>query len=199
MPEKATGYFKKAVLKYSKGNIEELLNKQIKCAGTYLAVVCNGIDLIGGICYGFNRGVGDRSKMFMKEHMNIEEKTADLLYGCVRCGTTHEGMPKIGIRYGLEPTRLKPGVILYKDEDDNILYMNVTELVFSYLKAIKRIAEDPAGYAFYVPDIEAKAITSFTDALNSVPNEISELCEAAETRDSEKEEEKIRREFGAEG
>ena len=67
--------------------------------------------------------------------------------------------------------------------------MNVTELVFSYLKAIKRIAEDPVEYALYVPDLESNAIASFVNALNSVPNEISELCEAAETRKSEEEEE----------
>ncbi len=193
MSGESIAYFKKAVMKYSKGNVEELLDKQIECAGTYFAVVCNGIDLIGGICYGFNKKVGDRSKRFMKEHMNIEEKIADLLYNCVRCGTTHEGMPKIGIRYGLEPRRLKPKVIIYKNEDNNILYLNVTELVFSYLRAIKRIAENPTEYALNIPDPEPKAITSFMNALSSVPNEIYELCEAAEASDSEEDEARFSR------
>lgn len=194
MSDEAIAYFKKAVIKYNKGNIEELLEKQIECAGTYLALVCNGIDMAGGICYGFNERVGVRSKRFMVDHMNIKEKIADILYVFVRCGSTHEGMPKIGIRYGLESERLKPGVILYKGEENNTLILNVTELVYSYLKAIERIAQNPAMYARYVPpDPEDTAVDRFVDALNSVPNEIYELCEEAQNRDNEELEKRFSR------
>jgi hypothetical protein len=193
MSEKSIAYFKKAVMKYSKGNVEELFDKQIECAGTYLDVVCNGIDLMGGICYGFHEGVGTRSKRFMKEHMNIEETIADLLYTCVRCGITHQGMPKIGIRYGLRPERTKPEIILYKNEDNDVLYLNVTELVLSYLTAIERIAQNPAAYALHIPPFEPKVRTSFINALNYVPNEISELCEAVEASHGEEEEARFSR------
>jgi len=130
----------------------------------------------------------------MVDHMNIKEKIADILYVFVRCGSTHEGMPKIGIRYGLESERLKPGVILYKGEENNTLILNVTELVYSYLKAIERIAQNPAMYARYVPpDPEDTAVDRFVDALNSVPNEIYELCEEAQNRDNEELEKRFSR------
>jgi len=176
-------------MEYSRGDVVALLNDKITCAGPLLSITVNGIDLTGGICFGFCSGSRTRSERFMVEHMNIRKKLASLLYSCVRCGIAHQGMPKVGVRFFLMPERFIPGVILFRD--DNVLYLNVTEFAHSYLSAIERIAKNPTAYALHHPTLKPQDEGTFVDALSTVTNDISELCDAVAASDRAEEEARL--------
>ena len=42
--EKVSAYFNRSVIKYSKGDVKELLEKKLNCAGPLLQVLVNGIE-----------------------------------------------------------------------------------------------------------------------------------------------------------
>ena len=178
MSNEAIAYFNKAVLKYSRGDVKELLSSKIRCAGPLLSITMNGIDLMGGICFGFNKGSRARSVAFMATHMNIQSELSSLLYSCVRCGVTHQGMPKVGVKFSLMTERFLPDVIIYRD--GNILYLNVTELAFSYLTATERIANNPTSIVLYYPPLQHSDEGAFVNSLSAVKHDISELCGAVE-------------------
>ena len=178
-------------MKYSRGDVVALLSDKIICAGPLLSITVNGIDLTGGICFGFGMGSRTRSEKFMVEHMNIQEELASLLYRCVRCGVAHQGMPKVGVKFFLMTERFIPGVILFRD--GNVLYLNVTEFAHSYLSAIEHIAKNPTAYALHHPQLISQDEDTFADALSTVTNDISELCDAVAARDREEEEAQLAR------
>src|SRR3989338_1602283 len=65
-------FFERAIKKYSKKDVECLLEAKLNCAGPLFEVIVNGIDSLGGICYGFKRNNSEnRSIQFMKEIMGM--------------------------------------------------------------------------------------------------------------------------------
>lgn len=166
----AIAYFNKVVLEYSKGDVEELLASS-KRAGPLLHVTANGIDLVGGMCYGFGkRSSVKRSTKFMTEHMRIESSLAKVLYKCVRCGIVHQGVPKIGFKYFVPSQRLPDHQIILKGPDDWLL-LNVQEFAYCYINAIKRIAQDPKSHIRHTPLVKDRdeEFTLFKSALAKVP------------------------------
>src|SRR3989338_9093785 len=133
-------FFERAIKKYSKKDVECLLEAKLNCAGPLLEVIVNGIDSLGGICYGFKRNNSEnRSIQFMKEIMGMNPVLAKFLYVIVRCGVTHQSMPKIGVKYSVlydRPTAVR-GIIFSKDAD-RFVYVNVVELAYYYIDAIYR-------------------------------------------------------------
>lgn len=191
MSSESIAYFNRSVMEYNKGDVVELLSDKITCAGPLLSIIVNGIDLAGGICFGFDKGSRARSEDFMVEHMNIQKELASLLYTCVRCGVAHQGMPKVGVRFFLMPQRFMPGAILFRDS--NIIYLNVTELAYSYLGVIENIAKNPTEYELHHPPLKPADKDTFTTALSFITNDISELCDKVAAKDRAEEEAKLAR------
>jgi len=176
MSDKAIAYFQRSAVKYSKGDVEELLRKRLDCTGPLLTVVLNGIDNLGGMCYGFGpRNVGSRSVTFMKNEMNIPESVAESLYEIVRCGIVHQGMPKIGIIFYLDYDRLDKGKIVRKNSD--YIWLNVTELAYSYLEAIDLIADDPEKHIYHYPKPDDHLRIVLENALENIRDSIYELVD----------------------
>ncbi len=170
MDESTVAFFKKVVLDYNRGDVDELLAK-CKYAGPLLQVVANGIDLVGGMCYGFSaRNDRIRSVKFMQEHMMIDANLAQAFYACVRNGVTHEGIPKIGFRYFL-PSRPLDDHQVFTRAPNNWLLLNVRELANSYLRAIKVIAENPERHIQHKPHLDPNSGENriFDKALRCVP------------------------------
>lgn len=188
----AISYFDKVVLEYSVGDIKELLKNRGRCAGPLLSVIANGIDLLGGICFGFTAGSNFRSVEFMKTHMNIRESLAKVLYSCVRCGCVHQGMPKIGLKFFVLYDRLQEGVFVYKDSE-GYLWLNVTEFAYRYLDAINKIANDKNTFILHYPPLTNRDATTFIDATTDVVNDIQELADAIHDEDQAEEYAKLER------
>jgi len=150
MDQKAKVYFEKSVIKYSKGDVTALLNSNLDCAGPLLAVTLNGIDNLGGVCYGFSLEVRKRSIDIMKEEMGIPEALAKFLYEAVRCGIVHQGMPKMGVKYFVGYDRLDEHEIFYVGPDGYIT-MIVTEFAYRYIDTIDRIASEPEKHIKFYP------------------------------------------------
>ena len=192
MNDKAIAYFQKSANKYSKGDVEEILEKKLHCAGPLLAIVVNGIDNLGGMCCGFDKRSGARSVKFMKKKMGIPESIAKFLYSAVRCGEVHQGMPKIGLKFFVTSDRLGKGKIIYKDS--NYLYLNVTEFAYSYIEAIDQIATNPGEYIhnYPPPDVKAKELldnarSEIKDDINDLLNIIMQKREAESLKKAERE------------
>ncbi len=188
----AIDYFDEAVVKYSAGDVQELLNKKVACAGPLLNTVVNGIDLLGGMCSGFGAGSRKRSVDFMKNHMNIPEDLAGVLYSSVRCGCVHQGMPKIGQKFFVLYDRLQPGVFVYKDSDE-YLWLNVVEFAFSYLDAVKAIETIKEKVISEYPPLKEADKTGFANAILCVKNDIQELADAVHNEDQAEEQAKLDR------
>jgi hypothetical protein len=173
MNRKAIDYFQKSAFMYSKGDIEELLDKKMRCAGPLLAVVMNGIDNLGGMCFGFQTDSEKRSIEFMKNHMGFPESVARFMYLAVRCGMVHQGMPKVGLEFGLLPDRPEKGRIYYRSYDQ--IYLNVLELAYSYLAAVERIAEEPTRFIRDYPRLDGNSKKAFEEAMKSVEEYSGEI------------------------
>ncbi len=164
----AIAYFNKVVLDYSKGDVKELLVNS-KRAGPLLQVTANGIDLLGGMCYGFcERSSGKRSTRFMSEHMDIEDSLARVLYKCVRCGIVHQGVPSIGFVYFISSERLPDHQIVLKAPGDKLL-LDVQELAYRYIDAIERIACKPEDHIRYIPPLKHGDKEVFRKVLSRIP------------------------------
>lgn len=174
MEDKVKEFFEKSVIKYSKGNIDELLMEKINCAGILLKEILSGIDNLGGICYGFETGSKVRSIKFMQEKMLIPNSLAEFLYAIVRCGVIHQGMPKIGLRYFVEHDRVEKGKVFYKDHNGYI-YINVTEFAYRYLYAIETINANLDRHIVYAPPIETINKVLFDRAISEINEDIQDL------------------------
>ena len=141
--EEIKAYFDKAVMKYSRGDVLQLLDAKLTCAGPLLNIVMDGIDNLGGMCYGFDSNIGSerRSVDFMNKEMGLPIEQAEFIYTVVRCGMTHEAMPKIGINIFVLYTRYEPRKTFYI-KNDGYIWMNVVEFAYLYLKVIDKISKD---------------------------------------------------------
>jgi hypothetical protein len=166
-------YFKHVVQQYNCGDIEQLLKlvPAMDKLGPLLASVVNGIDTVGGMMLGFEERSNKRSTEFMRQHLRLAPEEADLVYALVRCGVAHEGVTKLAVQFfahfdeaeGTSP-RVRPGVFLYRDARNSIL-LNVAELAYSYLDAIKRIADDIHSHLKYIPAPRPKEVEMYRNAL----------------------------------
>lgn len=165
-------FFNWSVNKYSRINVQKLLDAELECAGTLLEVILNGIDNLGGLYYGFDKGSSKRrSIQFMKEIMKIDESLAKFLYEIVRCGIVHQGTPKIGVKYFLEYKYSEKGKIFYKSSDGHI-WLNVVGLARLYLDTIEIINSNPEQYIHDYPKLQNGDKNIFNDAINKIENDI---------------------------
>ena len=168
-------FFERSVIKYSKPDIRALLEAKLDCAGPLLEVIVNGIDNLGGICYGFSEGSMKRSVRFMKEKMNFSDALAKFLYTIVRCGIAHQGMPKIGVIYFVEYDYPEKEKIFCKDSKDNI-WLNVVGLAQHYLDTIDALNEDTDKYDLDVPPINCREEAIFEKAKNEIKYSIDDMA-----------------------
>ncbi len=175
-------YFDKAVMKYNRGDILALLGAKLPCAGPILNIVMDGVDMLGGMCYGFGTGPGSkmRSVDFLVQEMKLPKEQAELLYSVVRCGITHEGMPKIGISFFAEYSRHEPGKAFYVYQNDDEIYLNVVELAYLYLGTLDRIDKDWAAHLHAYPTPQPINKKLFDDAKRSISDDIGTLAEKME-------------------
>ena len=151
MDPKTHLYFERSVLKYSKGDVEALLNAKLPCAGPLLSTIMNGIDNLGGMCYGFKKtNVGDRSRDFLHKQMGLSKELAAFLYASVRCGIVHQGMPKMGLEFLVQYDGPKCGKIISQQSNEYLL-LDVTALAHCYLKTIEEINVEPIKYIKHCP------------------------------------------------
>lgn len=172
--EETKYYFERAIIKYSKGDIQDLIGREINSAGPFLMVILNGIDNLGGMCYGFELGSKDRSIKFMEEKMGISNSLASLLYKVVRCGITHQGMPKIGLRYFVDYDCTEKD-IFYRDAEE-YLYLNVMGFTNLYIKTIELISCDIEKHISYVPTADMEAKNIFDRASREIGKDINNLA-----------------------
>jgi hypothetical protein len=174
--EEVKAFFEKAIKKYDRGNIVALLKAELNCAGPLLEVIVNGIDCLGGMCYGFSNGNSKkRSINFMIEKMGLNPASAEFLYVAIRCGIAHQGMPKIGVKYFAQYERPESGVIFYSEDDESI-YLNVVELAYAFIDVIDKIALNIEAHVSYVPPPENEAKAIFDRALNEITNSANDLA-----------------------
>jgi len=145
-------YFQTVVRKYNNGDIDILLRNMEHMdgkAGPLFAAVMDGIDLMGGMLYGFKGGNScDRSTRYMREEMDLlnlqkgvgsqSEDEALVLYKYGRCGLLHEGATKyrVSIRFQAKPN----GNDIFS-VNGNDLVVNVVPLAREFLESVKRIAQ----------------------------------------------------------
>lgn len=192
MQDKAIKYFNKAVLNYNKSDIVTLIKNNIKNAGPLLCATVNGIDLVGGMCFGFDTGSKRRSVDFMKTYMNINESVAKVLYSCVRCGIAHQGMPKVGYKFFVWEKRTQEGIFLYKDEEGYI-WLNVSEFALNYLEAIEKISKEVKHHIFHFPSLPDEEYQIFMESKSHIKNDIMEFCDAVSRLHRLEEEDKFNR------
>lgn len=169
-------FFERSVIKYSKSDVCALLEAKLDCAGPLLEVIVNGIDNLGGICYGFSKGNSkERSVRFMKEEMKFSDSLALFLYTIVRCGVAHQGMPKIGLIYFVEYDYPEKEKIFCKDSKDNIC-LNVVGLAQRYLDTIDAINVDIEKCDLHVPPITPNEEAIFEEAKNEIKHNIDDLA-----------------------
>jgi hypothetical protein len=167
-------YFLQVVVEYNCGDVRELLRQNLDQAGPLLACTVNGIDTVGGMMLGFSEGSRKRSTAFMCRHLNLLPEEADLIYALVRCGLSHEGISKLAVQFFVCEEQVHPGVFLYKDHQNSI-WLNVTELAHSYLRAIERIGADIHAHCTYIPTPSSKEIEIYRDALSLIKKNIADF------------------------
>ena len=169
-------YFEKAVMKYNKGDIVQFLAAKLSCAGPLLNIIMDGIDHLGGMCYGFDTGSKKRSIVFMKEEMGLLEERAELLYSVVRCGMTHEAMPKIGMNIFVLYNRYESGKIFYI-KDDGYIWLNVVELAYLYISTIDKISENLDAKISCLPEPKEINKELFDRARSTISDDIQSLID----------------------
>lgn len=172
-------YFERAVMEYSKGDVLQLLDARLTCAGPLLNIVMDGIDHLGGMCYGFGSPPGSkrRSADFMIDKMKLPRELADLLYTVVRCGIAHEGMPKIGVNFFVIYERFEPGRIFYNYEVDDNIWLSVVELAYLYLSTIERINNNWSGEIVHFPPSSLVNKEIFDAAKGIITDDVRSLAQ----------------------
>ncbi|MCK5739839.1 hypothetical protein KAH55_11680 [bacterium] len=143
-------YFEKALIEYLIPDLEHLINtctdqEGKDHAGPILTVTCNGIDIAGGILYGFKKPDGnnnsqDRFVKFMKNELKLydtklHKNVAIFLYKSVRCGMAHEGAPKYGVNFA---TSSNSEEAIFKNFE-NIICIDCTQFARKFMNAITNI------------------------------------------------------------
>ena len=149
-------FFNHVVLDYNVGDIDALLKCRLTQAGPLLAVTVNGIDTLSGMIFGFEEKGCVRFPKFMIKHMDPppSEAQANMLYVLVRCGFVHEGVTKPGIIFFAGYDEIHKGSFLYNDDgNSNVIHLNVAEFARSYVKAVRKIAQNITPECSFVPQV----------------------------------------------
>lgn len=164
----AKEFFERAVAKNILGDIQYLKSNHGGRAGPLLSCVANGIDVMGGILYGFETGSADRSKRFMATHMSLSTDLANATYRVVRCGVTHEGGPKLGLLFFVHDGTDQADDLFFK-RNDKAICLDVLALASRFETAVKQVAEDSKLIANQ-PDIDANDAASWATLVNGLPS-----------------------------
>jgi hypothetical protein len=157
-------FFKHAVVDYNRGDIKKLLDLQLPICGPLLASTVSGTDIMGGMIHGFDVGnSGKRSTAFMRDHLGMGAEDADLVYTNPPCGLTHEGVSKLLMGFFVHYDRLDRGTFIYKEKD--MLWLNVTELAWSYLDAVEKVGKNIHAYLSHIPEASSKDVLIYQRAL----------------------------------
>jgi len=160
------------VVRYNVGDVKELLKLKSGCAGPLLTVVANGIDIFGGMYYGFRRDNSkQRSIDFMTGEMGFTASLAELMYVCVRCAMNHEGMTKAGLKFFVHYDCLRPRWLICLDGENERVSLNVVEFAHAYLCAVDKIIAQPGKivhYARATDDDKDLFLEALTDPANDV-------------------------------
>lgn len=149
--EQVASYFDDSIWKYNRRDVEELMSHKLG-AGPLLACVCNGIDGVGGMLYGFDLGSRCRSMLFMMKFMQYTDQHAEMIYRVMRCGIVHEGMPKFGVGISC-PYDNEVAELLYK-ERNGTLVVNVLRLAKEYLCALQRVNQEARERLEHLPRLD---------------------------------------------
>jgi len=135
-------------------------------AGPILSMVVNGIDILGGMYYGFSTGSKTRSTIFMEKKMDIPKSLAEFIYKSIRCGMVHEGMPKTAeLSFGFNGKR-----IFSKHSTGRYLYLNVEFFAEKYLEAISEIKNNIDNIRLHSP-ATGNSSELFNNAMKDAQNE----------------------------
>jgi hypothetical protein len=146
-------YFERVILTYLVGDIEHLLSNREARSGILLGPVLNGIDVIGGVLFGFETGSKCRCVRVMTEHMRLRSPEATYIYSSLRCGLVHQGTAKYGLWFFAIYDDLNRFSIIYKDEED-WLYLDTVALAERFVAAAKRIWAERRAEILHVPPCE---------------------------------------------
>lgn len=156
MDNQTKNYFK-LFYDWSTKDIKECLKLKSN-AGPVLVMVVNGIDILGGMCYGFKKDNSkERSIKFMKNKMGVAKPVAQLLYENIRCGMIHQGAPKGTPEMGVEFYIQQDDDITNKEKffckniEKNYLRLNVSAFAFLYIDTINKIDSDIEEHIHYNP------------------------------------------------
>lgn len=157
--------------------------------GPLLACVVNGIDTMGGLIYGFEDkrdggpGSEERAERFMRDHMKLDARAAELLYHLAGCGMSHEAAPKTGlgvrVDYAVGDDQL---FHRFRKDLQHIVHLNVVELAKRFLQTVETIGNNRGCLQF----IPSPPKTKLDDALwNDVPYYPKEKSPGTTTRGAE--------------
>jgi hypothetical protein len=150
----AQNYFAQVVEEYVCGDISWLLGlgKDTEGkAGPLLNSVVNGIDILGGILYGFGRGMSEkRSVKFLQFHMGLQPDVAKFIYTAVRCGMAHEGVPKMGVAFFVVLAAPADQPFPLKDANNKV-QINVAVFARRFLKAVCEVRKNNLAKLVHVP------------------------------------------------
>jgi hypothetical protein len=182
--EHVQSYFSHVIYRYNRNDIHELLAKRLDVAAPLLACTVNGIDTIGGMISGFaGSNSKQRSTEFMVRYFSLDKKLAEFVYTIVRCGLAHEGVPKLALRFFVYYERVTRAKFLYKDWDGSI-WLNVTELAWSYVDALETISKDIPAHLNHVPAISMHDASTYRSALSLITDNVQDFPVSYETWDA---------------
>ena len=180
-------YYEHVVLHYIVGDIMHLLDNNEPRSGLILAPVLNGIDIVGGTLYGFERGTSKaRSIRLMKEHLGLSQEISNFLYTAVRCGLTHEGTAKKGLVFCAEFGRLNRDSLVYRDEN-GWLYLDTVLLAEAFVNAAKKIWRDAPQLILKMPEVDDAGYCDLANdaSIPMVGDFLKELAEDAAAQEVE--------------
>jgi hypothetical protein len=102
--------------------------------------------------------------------MNFTHAEAEFLYSCVRCGIVHEGAPKVGVAFYLDPQNADATVIYKGTFPDRCIYLNVTAFARRYIEAVECIESGKITKAcdFSMPPVDDRV--DFDAAWGDLPD-----------------------------
>ena len=191
-PSKGQSYFDRVIREYVLGDIEYLLHKECPVAGPLLAVLVNGINAVAGSMYDFPTNWNTTEKetdnigRFLTKVMGLDAREKDLLgevfYCLIRCGVAHEGVTKLGVRFGVHYHRPDGEPFLFGDTDGYVV-LNVAQLARRFLSVVRNL--DPAKFT-HAPKLDEDSVAlvyELSGKLPPLPNDLtaSEDQEAGES------------------
>ena len=130
----------------------------------------------------------------MKCRMDICEPIANFVYGSVRCGVTHHGMPKARVEYDVwtdkDWSNFSGGDNVFcEDKVTKVIHMNVVKFAEKYLEAIEGIRVEEIREDGELEKELAKGMEYFHDARRCIQSYTSSYGESSSSAIDSKESE----------